>query len=153
MTVRVVQRFKRFRSHCFLSPSFQFAKSLRKFIQEQNIRDLKVWTSQMKRTIQTAECLGVRYEQWKSLNEIDAVGGSLPPSLNETYLEFVLRLNSSPHICVKGVCEEMMYEEIQEHFPLEFALRDQDKYRYRYPKGEVRFIHKNREWGWVQPSV
>ncbi|CAM4683616.1 unnamed protein product [Leuciscus chuanchicus] len=36
----------------------------------------------------------------------------------------------------KGVCEEMMYEEIQDHFPEEFALRDQDKYRYRYPKGE-----------------
>lgn len=32
----------------------------------------------------------------------------------------------------------MRYEEIQENFPLEFALRDQDKYRYRYPKGEVR---------------
>lgn len=31
-----------------------------------------------------------------------------------------------------------MYEEIQLKFPLEFALRDQDKYRYRYPKGEVR---------------
>uniref|UniRef100_A0A3Q1BW08 6-phosphofructo-2-kinase domain-containing protein n=1 Tax=Amphiprion ocellaris TaxID=80972 RepID=A0A3Q1BW08_AMPOC len=85
----------------------EFAKHLRKFIQEQNIKDLKVWTSQMKRTIQTAECLGVPYEQWNSLNEIDA-----------------------------GVCEEMMYEEIQEHYPLEFALRDQDKYRYRYPKGE-----------------
>uniref|UniRef100_A0A4W3KAX0 6-phosphofructo-2-kinase/fructose-2,6-biphosphatase 4b n=1 Tax=Callorhinchus milii TaxID=7868 RepID=A0A4W3KAX0_CALMI len=85
----------------------QFAKSLGKFIQEQNIRDLKVWTSQMKRTIQTAEALGVPYEQWKALNEIDA-----------------------------GVCEEMMYEEIQEHYPSEFALRDQDKYRYRYPKGE-----------------
>lgn len=99
----------------------------------------------MKRTIQTAESLGVRYEQWKSLNEIDAVGGSLPQSPNETYSEFVLRLNSSPDI--KGVCEEMMYEEIQEHFPLEFALRDQDKYHYRYPKGEVRFIPKNREWG------
>lgn len=27
----------------------------------------------MKRTIQTAECLEVPYEQWKSLNEIDAV--------------------------------------------------------------------------------
>lgn len=37
----------------------------------------------------------------------------------------------------QGVCEEMTYEEIQEHYPLEFALRDQDKYRYRYPKGEV----------------
>ncbi|XP_015442645.1 6-phosphofructo-2-kinase/fructose-2,6-bisphosphatase 4 [Pteropus alecto] len=35
-----------------------------------------------------------------------------------------------------GVCEEMTYEEIQDHYPLEFALRDQDKYRYRYPKGE-----------------
>lgn len=27
----------------------------------------------MKRTIQTAEALGVPYEQWKALNEIDAV--------------------------------------------------------------------------------
>lgn len=31
----------------------------------------------------------------------------------------------------------MTYEEIQDHYPLEFDLRDQDKYRYRYPKGEV----------------
>uniref|UniRef100_A0A3B3QX86 6-phosphofructo-2-kinase/fructose-2,6-bisphosphatase 4-like n=1 Tax=Paramormyrops kingsleyae TaxID=1676925 RepID=A0A3B3QX86_9TELE len=85
----------------------EFAKCLGRFIQEQNISDLKVWTSQMKRTIQTAEALGLPYEQWKALNEIDA-----------------------------GVCEEMMYEEIQESYPSEFALRDQDKYRYRYPKGE-----------------
>ncbi|KAG9483838.1 hypothetical protein GDO78_009649 [Eleutherodactylus coqui] len=84
-----------------------FAKCLAEYIHEQNIHDLKVWTSQMKRTIQTAETVGVPYEQWKTLNEIDA-----------------------------GVCEEMRYEEIQESFPLEFALRDQDKYRYRYPKGE-----------------
>lgn len=40
-------------------------------------------------------------------------------------------------LLTKGVCEEMMYEEIQEHYPQEFAMRDQDKYRYRYPKGEV----------------
>uniref|UniRef100_A0A667ZJF8 6-phosphofructo-2-kinase/fructose-2,6-biphosphatase 4a n=1 Tax=Myripristis murdjan TaxID=586833 RepID=A0A667ZJF8_9TELE len=85
----------------------EFARFLGQFIQEQGISDLKVWTSQMKRTIQTAEALNVPYEQWKVLNEIDA-----------------------------GVCEEMMYEEIQENYPLEFALRDQDKYRYRYPKGE-----------------
>jgi len=38
----------------------------------------------------------------------------------------------------QGVCEDMMYEEIQENYPEEFALRDQDKYRYRYPRGEVR---------------
>jgi len=42
-------------------------------MQSQNISDLKVWTSHMKRTIQTAEALGVQYEQWKALNEIDAV--------------------------------------------------------------------------------
>uniref|UniRef100_A0A8C6U644 6-phosphofructo-2-kinase domain-containing protein n=1 Tax=Neogobius melanostomus TaxID=47308 RepID=A0A8C6U644_9GOBI len=85
----------------------KYANALGKYMSGQNIKDLKVWTSHMKRTIQTAEALGVPYEQWKALNEIDA-----------------------------GVCEEMMYEEIQENFPEEFALRDQDKYRYRYPKGE-----------------
>lgn len=56
-----------------LSLFSQFAHSLGRFIQDQNIKDLKVWTSQMKRTIQTAESLGVPYEQWKALNEIDAV--------------------------------------------------------------------------------
>uniref|UniRef100_A0A8C7K811 6-phosphofructo-2-kinase domain-containing protein n=1 Tax=Oncorhynchus kisutch TaxID=8019 RepID=A0A8C7K811_ONCKI len=85
----------------------KFASALGGYIRSQCIRDLKVWTSHMKRTIQTAEGLGVPYEQWKALNEIDA-----------------------------GVCEEMTYEEIQDHYPEEFALRDQNKYRYRYPKGE-----------------
>lgn len=64
---------------CFLSLNFyftpQFAQALRKFLEEQEIADLKVWTSQLKRTIQTAESLGVTYEQWKILNEIDAVSG------------------------------------------------------------------------------
>uniref|UniRef100_A0A671UW58 6-phosphofructo-2-kinase/fructose-2,6-biphosphatase 1 n=1 Tax=Sparus aurata TaxID=8175 RepID=A0A671UW58_SPAAU len=91
-----------------LSPRGQkYANALATFIKGQKISDLKVWTSHMKRTIQTAEALGVPYEQWKALNEIDA-----------------------------GVCEELTYEEIQENLPEEFALRDQDKYRYRYPKGE-----------------
>ncbi|KAK3518964.1 hypothetical protein QTP70_016211 [Hemibagrus guttatus] len=85
----------------------RYASALSEFIRNQAIKDLKVWTSHLKRTIQTAEALGVPYEQWKALNEIDA-----------------------------GVCEEMTYEEIQENYPEEFAMRDQDKYRYRYPKGE-----------------
>ena len=54
----------------------QFAKKLSHFIQAQGISDLKVWTSQMKRTIQTAEALNVPYEQWKVLNEIDAVSAA-----------------------------------------------------------------------------
>uniref|UniRef100_A0A7N6AR80 6-phosphofructo-2-kinase domain-containing protein n=1 Tax=Anabas testudineus TaxID=64144 RepID=A0A7N6AR80_ANATE len=85
----------------------KFASALGAYMRGQCISDLKVWTSHMKRTIQTAESLGAQYEQWKALNEIDA-----------------------------GVCEEMTYEEIQKNYPEEFALRDQDKYRYRYPKGE-----------------
>lgn len=43
-------------------------------MKEHKLSDLKVWTSQLRRTIQTAEELGVPYEQWKILNEIDAVG-------------------------------------------------------------------------------
>ncbi|KAL0974396.1 hypothetical protein UPYG_G00219900 [Umbra pygmaea] len=85
----------------------KFAGALGGYMRNQCIRELKVWTSHMKRTIQTAEALGVPYEQWKALNEIDA-----------------------------GVCEEMSYEEIQDRYPEEFALRDQNKYHYRYPKGE-----------------
>uniref|UniRef100_A0A8D3DBF2 6-phosphofructo-2-kinase/fructose-2,6-bisphosphatase 2 n=1 Tax=Scophthalmus maximus TaxID=52904 RepID=A0A8D3DBF2_SCOMX len=85
----------------------QFAHALRSFIEEHQLSDLKVWTSQLRRTIQTAEELRAPYEQWKILNEIDA-----------------------------GVCEEMSYEMIQNTFPEEFALRDQDKYHYRYPGGE-----------------
>nr|XP_033813874.1 6-phosphofructo-2-kinase/fructose-2,6-bisphosphatase 3 isoform X4 [Geotrypetes seraphini] len=85
----------------------KFSAALKKFVEEQNLKDLKVWTSQLKRTIQTAEALKLPYEQWKALNEIDA-----------------------------GICEEMTYEEIKEAHPEEFALRDHDKYYYRYPSGE-----------------
>lgn len=88
----------------------------------------------MKRTIQTAEGLGVPYEQWKVLNEIDAVSVGISAAARARFCA----LESNPNVnSSQGVCEEMMYEEIQDHYPLEFALRDQDKYRYRYPKGEV----------------
>uniref|UniRef100_A0A3Q2NNM2 6-phosphofructo-2-kinase/fructose-2,6-biphosphatase 3 n=1 Tax=Fundulus heteroclitus TaxID=8078 RepID=A0A3Q2NNM2_FUNHE len=85
----------------------QFSAALARFVEEQQLKDLKVWTSQLCRSIQTAEHLGVPYEQWKALNEIDA-----------------------------GMCEEMTYDEVKEKFPEEFALRDEDKYYYRYPAGE-----------------
>lgn len=68
---------------------FQFSKHLAQFISDQNIKDLKVWTSQMKRTIQTAEALSVPYEQWKVLNEIDAV--TTVPSSPTCLLGTVLR--------------------------------------------------------------
>ncbi|KAI1305859.1 6-phosphofructo-2-kinase/fructose-2,6-bisphosphatase 1 [Halotydeus destructor] len=85
----------------------EYARALSKYVSEQNIPRLRVWTSQLKRTIQTAEGIKAPQERWKALNEIDA-----------------------------GICEEMTYEEISEKYPEEFALRDQDKFHYRYPKGE-----------------
>lgn len=85
----------------------EFARKLSTFIESQRIADLKVWTSELKRTAQTSQHIDAPKESWKALNEINA-----------------------------GVCETMTYAEIQENFPEEFALRDQDKYFYRYPMGE-----------------
>lgn len=43
---------------------------------------------------------------------------------------------------LQGMCEEMTYAEIEKQYPEEFALRDQEKYLYRYPGGEVRFLSR-----------
>lgn len=51
----------------------QYANALAKFISQQNITNLRVWTSCMKRTIQTASGISAPQERWKALNEIDAV--------------------------------------------------------------------------------
>lgn len=59
--------------HSISSFTDQFSTALAKFVKEQKLTNLKVWTSQLRRSIQTAEALSVPYEQWKALNEIDAV--------------------------------------------------------------------------------
>jgi len=84
-----------------------YAKSLAQYIKDQNIPNLRVWTSWLNRTIQTANGIDAPQERWKALNEIDA-----------------------------GICEEMTYEEIAEKYPEEFSSRDQSKFSYRYPRGE-----------------
>nr|XP_032827466.1 LOW QUALITY PROTEIN: 6-phosphofructo-2-kinase/fructose-2,6-bisphosphatase 3-like [Petromyzon marinus] len=85
----------------------QFAGALCRYVEDQNALALRVWTSQLRRAIQTAEALALPYEQWKPLNELDA-----------------------------GICEEMTYDEIEQRFPEEFSLRAASKYHYRYPNGE-----------------
>ncbi|XP_058451427.1 6-phosphofructo-2-kinase/fructose-2,6-bisphosphatase-like isoform X2 [Malaya genurostris] len=66
-----------------------------------------IWTSELRRTIRTVQNIPGPRAALKDLNEIDA-----------------------------GICEGLTYEEIQERFPQEFAWRDQDKFKYRYPHGE-----------------
>lgn len=51
----------------------QYANYLATYIQEQKIDGLRIWTSWLKRTIQTVSGLHVPQERWKALNEIDAV--------------------------------------------------------------------------------
>ncbi|XP_015608390.1 6-phosphofructo-2-kinase/fructose-2,6-bisphosphatase 2 [Cephus cinctus] len=84
-----------------------YANALAEYIAQQDIQGLRVWTSWLKRTIQTTTDVKAPQERWKALNEIDA-----------------------------GICEEMTYEEIASKYPTDFAARDQNKFSYRYPRGE-----------------
>uniref|UniRef100_A0A669BL97 6-phosphofructo-2-kinase/fructose-2,6-bisphosphatase n=1 Tax=Oreochromis niloticus TaxID=8128 RepID=A0A669BL97_ORENI len=85
------------------------------------------------------------------LNLVGRIGGDSGLSSRGAKVSFLffscvsvslpLSMRSTPYVKkwplrVDDFCSFMTYEEIQEHFPEEFALRDQDKYRYRYPKGE-----------------
>lgn len=70
-------------------------------------RPLVVWTSTLRRTVETASVLVRPSRQWRVLDEIDA-----------------------------GVCDGMTYPQIARTLPQEFAARKADKFRYRYPRGE-----------------
>ncbi|KAJ2160357.1 6-phosphofructo-2-kinase [Coemansia sp. RSA 552] len=67
----------------------------------------EVWTSMLKRTMETAEHFDPRVYHVKNIK-----------SLNEIYA---------------GKCEGMTYEEIAREFPDEFEARQLDKFYYRYP--------------------
>lgn len=44
------------------------------------------------------------------------------------------------HVFLQGICEGLTYKEIAERYPEEFTARDQSKFYYRYPGGEVKNI-------------
>lgn len=73
--------------------------------------EIQVWTSQLLRTLQTAqpaiEAYGLERSSWHNLNEIHA-----------------------------GVCEDMTYSEVRERYPSIDFFRSQAKYSFRYPQGE-----------------
>ncbi|HMV69802.1 MAG TPA: 6-phosphofructo-2-kinase/fructose-2,6-bisphosphatase [Myxococcota bacterium] len=68
---------------------------------------LVVWTSTLRRTVETASVLVRPTRQWRVLDEIDA-----------------------------GICDGMTYPQIARTLPQEFVARKADKFRYRYPRGE-----------------
>lgn len=58
---------------CFILKNKKYSDKLAEFVKKESLADLVVWTSQMKRTIQTASKIEAPKEQWKALNEIYAV--------------------------------------------------------------------------------
>ncbi len=86
-----------------------YARSLARFVQERvgdGPRPL-VWTSTLKRSMQTARHLPWDKHALRALDEIHA-----------------------------GTCEGMTYQQIERQMPDEFLARARDKLRYRYPRGE-----------------
>jgi len=87
----------------------EYARSLADFMRSHAPREANVlvWTSTLRRTIQTALPLTRSPVVFRALDEIDA-----------------------------GVCDGMTYEEIRLKMPDVYAARSADKLRYRYPRGE-----------------
>jgi broad specificity phosphatase PhoE len=84
-----------------------YAHRLAATVRERSGSDVVVWTSTLRRAIETAEVLSLPFRSWRALDEIDA-----------------------------GVCDGMTYAEIAEVMPHEYEARSGDKFRYRYPRGE-----------------
>lgn len=87
----------------------RFAEALAVHMREQGIERprLRIWTSTLQRTRQTAAPLRLPTEEWRALDEIDA-----------------------------GDCDGMRYDEIRTQRPEEHAARREAKLTYRYPRGE-----------------
>ncbi|KAJ1813647.1 Fructose-2,6-bisphosphatase, partial [Coemansia sp. RSA 2598] len=68
---------------------------------------LTIWTSTLKRTGETAAGLPYKKMQWKALDELDA-----------------------------GLCDGLTYEDVEERYPEEYAMRDENKFEFRYRGGE-----------------
>jgi broad specificity phosphatase PhoE/predicted kinase len=85
-----------------------FSERLANFVRERSAGGrIEVWTSSLRRTLQTASPLTHKPQVWRALDEVDA-----------------------------GVCDGMTYEQIKQQMPEEYAARAMNKFTYRYPRGE-----------------
>jgi broad specificity phosphatase PhoE/predicted kinase len=87
----------------------RYAQSLAEFLDrcDPDRKDIVIWTSSLRRAVQTAAPLGRTSWPWRALDEINA-----------------------------GICDSMSYAQIQERLPEEYEARTRDKFTYRYPRGE-----------------
>lgn len=85
----------------------RFATELSAFLAARATEPPVVWTSTLRRTLETAAPLPWPSQPWRALDEIDA-----------------------------GLYDGLTYAEIAARHPDEAAARGRDKLRYRYPRGE-----------------
>lgn len=91
-----------------LSPrGLSYTSNLARFLNERVGEDVAILCSTLQRAQQTVSGLGRPAVSLKVLDEIDA-----------------------------GVCDGMTYDEVRMRYPDEYRARQQDKLRYRYPRGE-----------------
>ena len=79
------------------------------FSKENGVENLRIFTSILNRTVETASKISKKYKttNLKILNEINA-----------------------------GICEGLTYEQVKEYHPEIYDGRKKDKFNYRYPDGE-----------------
>ncbi|KAI0989781.1 hypothetical protein GJ496_006980 [Pomphorhynchus laevis] len=88
----------------------EYVSKMTSYILDQNIQDLVVWASEdnsAQETVKELEKAKIPVETWRALNELNA-----------------------------GLCSSLSYKEIATKYGNELALRDNDKFHFRYPMGE-----------------
>jgi len=109
----------------------QYALDLGKFASEKicvdeetgEAKPARLWTSSLVRTVQTARHIPhpkIKHPE-TGRNEWIQMDHRIYRSLDELYA---------------GVCDGMTYEEIEQMYPEDFQRRQEDKFNYRYPRGE-----------------
>jgi 6-phosphofructo-2-kinase/fructose-2,6-biphosphatase 2 len=83
----------------------RYSKLLTEYVNNMNIDT--IYTSELKRTIETVKHITHPKRIMKELNEIKA-----------------------------GICENLTYNDVKTIYPYIYTERNKDKYNYRYPKGE-----------------
>ena len=93
---------------CYLTQEgIDYGERLNKYISNEDLNDLLIITSCLKRTKQTVESFDNKMIESRLLNEIHG-----------------------------GICENMTFEEVELKYPEIINDRKKDKLRYRYPEGE-----------------
>lgn len=86
----------------------------------------RLWTSTLVRTKETAQF--IKHEKLE--------GAEFDNGDRHEWVNFRPNARRNLDELYAGTCDGMTYKEIEENFPEEFAARQNDKLKYRYPRGE-----------------